>query len=212
MTRYALILLLPFALACGGGDDSDRSYSTAGDVSGIDSPSINLTGADCLAGTWRMDVAESFNLEYINEMIDEQGGGIEMAYGGHSGDAVLTITGDGNAEYQMENLAITINATTPAGEMVTTNMMNGTSSATFAVEGDQLHFEPGDADLTSNVEVTLGGNQIMNSSMDVESLFESSERSMMTFECMGDVLLLDIYETEGGGRLMFKDTRYTRMR
>jgi hypothetical protein len=158
-----------------------------------------------------MDVAESFNLEYINEMIDEQGGGIEMEYGGHSGDAVLTITGDGNAEYQMDNLAITINATTPAGEMVTRNTMNGTSSATFTVEGDQLHFEPGDADLTSNVEVTMGGNQMMNSSMDLESLFESGERSMMTFECMGDVLLLDIYETEEGGRLMFKDTRYTRM-
>ncbi|MDX1439348.1 MAG: hypothetical protein R3284_05545 [Rubricoccaceae bacterium] len=211
MTRYTLLLLLPLALGCGG-DDSDDSYSTAGDVSGIDSPSLNLMGEECLAGTWQMDVGESFNLEYINDMIGEQGGGVEMEFGGHTGDAQLRITDDGNAEYLMDNLAITINATSPVGEMVTTNTMNGTSSATFTVEGDQLHFTPGEADLTSNVQVEMGGNQMMNSSVDVESLFESAERSMMTFECTGDVLLLDIYETDEGGRLMFKDTRYTRMR
>lgn len=211
MTRFSLLLLLPLALGCGGGDDADSSVSTAGDVSGIDSPSINRTGAECLVGTWQMDIEESFNLEYINEMMSQEGASTEMEYGGHSGEAHLTITGDGTAQYQMNNLAITINATSPVGDMTTTNTMNGTSAASYSVEGEELHFEPGEADLTANVEATLGGNQVMNSSMDVESIFESAPNSMMTFECTGDVLLLDIYETPEGGRLMFKDTRYMRV-
>lgn len=211
MTRYALILLLPFALACGGGDDSNDDYSTAGDVSGIDSPSINRTGADCLVGSWEVD-PESINMDGVNAMIDESGGGLTMEFGGATGRGVMTFGSDGSARNTMDNLAITINADSQVGAMEVTTTMNGTADASYEIEGNQLHFVPGEADLNSSARVVLGGREISNSSTDFESLFETAERSMMTFECTGDVLLLDIHKTAEGGRMMFEDARYLRTR
>ncbi len=207
MKRFALLLLLPFAFGCGG--DSDGSTSTAGDVSRIDSPSINRTGGDCLVGSWEVD-PESINMDGVNEMIGEGGGGLTMAFGGASGRGVMAFGADGTARNTMENLAITINADSEIGAMEVTTTMNGTADATYTIDGDQLHFEPGEADLTSGSRVVLGGREISNMSMDLESLFETAERSMMTFECTGDVLLLDIHETAEGGRMMFEDARYLR--
>ncbi len=207
MTRFALILLLPFAFACGSDDSS--GVSAAGDVSQIDSPSINRTGADCLVGSWEVD-PESINMDGVNAMIDESGGGVTMEFGGATGRGVMTFGSDGSARNTMENLALTINADSQVGEMEVTTTLDGTSDATYEIDGDQLHFEPGEADLSSSARVVLGGREIRNSSMDLESFFETAERSLTTFECTGDVLLLDIHESADGGRMMFEDARYVR--
>ena len=210
MNRYLLLLLLPFALGCGDGD-SNGSTSTAGDDSRIDSPSINRTGEDCLVGSWELDPG-SINLDAINEMTGEGSGGLTMSFGGTTGRGVMTFNADGSARSTMDNLAITINTDSQVGEMEVTTTMNGSSDATYTVDSDALHFVPGEASLTSSARVILDGTEISNSAMDLESLFETAERSMTTFTCRGDVLLLDIHETAEGGRLMFEDTRYVRTR
>ncbi|MCH7976817.1 MAG: hypothetical protein IIC18_09755, partial [Bacteroidetes bacterium] len=193
MTRNALILLLPFALACGGGDDSASSYSTAGDVSGIDSPSINRAGADCLAGTWEMDVETSYNMDGVNAMMDEEGGDMKLEFGGSEGRGFMTLGRDGSAEYTMDNLTITINADSPMGEMTMTNTMNGTSTGTYAVDGDTLRFTDGTGNMSTNTSVMFGGRQMSSSSSDLESVFETSDRSLMTYECTGDVLPINVH-------------------
>ena len=210
MTRYALILLLPFALACGGGDDSASSYSTAGDVSGIDSPSINRAGADCLAGTWEMDVETSYNMDGVNAMMDEEGGDMKLEFGGSEGRGFMMLGRDGSAEYTMDNLTITINADSPMGPMTMTNTMNGTSTGTYAVDADTLRFTDGTGNMSTNTSVMFGGRQMSSSSSDLESVFETSDRSLMTYECTGDVLLINVHENADGGSLVFEGMRFVR--
>src|SRR5690606_14579715 len=101
---------------------------------------------------------------------------------------------------------------TPAGEISTTVLMSGTADGRYTVEGDRLLFTPGDANLTTRTRASVGGNEVANTETDLESLFESGERSLTTFTCRGDELLLDIHESAEGGRVLFDDARYTRVR
>ena len=156
-----------------------------------------------------MDAEQSFRPELWDTIAP--GGEVRFEFGGASGRALLTFGPDGATRQTFEAFEITLSGDTAAGEMRTTVQMDGTAEGRYAVEGDRLRFEPGPADLTSRSRASLGGNQIADAEVDLESLFETGERSLTTFTCRGDELLLDIHESAEGGRVLFDDARYTRV-
>lgn len=212
MKQFALILLLPFALACGGDDESNDNYSTAGDVSGIDSPSINLTGANCLIGNWEMDIATSYNMDALNAMMAQEDIAFQAELEGTDGTISMTLNPDGSAESTMDNAVITVNANSPLGEMTVINTMNGTASGSYSVAGDTLNFfGGGDGSMTTNTQVMMGDQQVSNSSSDQDSVFDSSsETTTMTYECTGDVLTIDVSDSAVSEAPVFVDMRFTR--
>ncbi|MCH7975899.1 MAG: hypothetical protein IIC18_05010 [Bacteroidetes bacterium] len=115
-----------------------------------------------------------------------------------------------NNDRHMDNLTITINADSPMGPMTMTNTMNGTSTGTYAVDADTLRFTDGTGNMTTNTEMMMGGRQMSSSSSDLESVFETSDRSLMTYECTGDVLLINVHENADGGGLVFEGMRFVR--
>jgi len=217
MPRLPVLLLALLALsACG--DDPAADPDLGADAPGTDGveegvPPVPdapaLTGAACLLGTWAVDAERSFRPEVWESLAP--GGEVRFEYGGTSGRALLTFEPGGATRQAFEDFALTLNGDTPAGEMSTTVSMSGTAEGRYTVEGDRLLFEPGEADLTTQARVHLGGNVVSNAAMDLESLFEGGERGRTTFICRGDELLLDIHEDAEGGRVLFDDARYTRV-
>lgn len=210
LTRYAfLVFLLPLALACGGAD-SESSQSTAGDVSGIDSPSINRTGTDCLAGTWEMDVEASYNIDAVNAMMDDGGAEMALEMGGSEGRGLMTLGRDGSAEYKMENLAVAINADSRIGAMTVTNTMNGSSTGNYSVDADTIRFANGTGNMSTSTSVTVNGRVVSSTASDFDSVFETSNDNLMTFECAGDVLQIGVQPSPEGDELVFGNLRFAR--
>jgi hypothetical protein len=217
MPRRALLLLSVLAFAA-----CDREAETVDpdleDATGAAAPPApeetapapaGLTRADCLVGTWAMDAEHSFRPETWASLAP--GGDTRFEYGGSSGRALLTFAAGGGARQQFERFSLTLNGDTSAGEMSTTVAFDGAAEGRYAVEGDRLRLTPGEADLTSRVQATVGGRAVSSAEVDVESLFESGEGSLLTFTCRGGELLLDVHESAEGGRVLFDDARYTRV-
>ena len=56
----------------------------------------------------------------------------------------------------------------------------------------------------------VGGGQRSSAYSDLEGVFETSDRSLMTYECTGDVLLINVHENADGGSLVFEGMRVVR--
>ena len=210
MTRLCWILPLLLLVACGDADTTDSDFAEEGETPAVDTPMASAGGADCLLGTWAVDAEHSFRPEVWDDLT-QGSNDVNFEFAGASGQALLTFERGGDARSDFEDFELTIDADTPAGAMSTTVAFDGTAASDYRVEGDQLLFEPGPADLTSHVRASLGGREVMNSTMDFESLFETAERGTMTFDCRGDELLLDISAPESaGGQVMFENARYVR--
>ena len=204
MRRASLLLLALTLAAC------DRDAETVDDFGEGEVPATAAaSNADCLVGTWAVDAEYSFRPEMWDTLMP--GGEVEFAYGGHDGRALLTFGPDGSTRQTFEDFALSIEAETAAGEVLTTVEFDGTAEGRYAVEGDALRFTPGEATLSSRARVSLGGREMATAMDEMESLFENGERTLTTFTCSPDELLFDIHETPEGGRVFFDDARYTRV-
>ncbi|NNF58707.1 MAG: hypothetical protein HKN04_10750 [Rhodothermaceae bacterium] len=210
MSRLCWILPLLLLAACGDADTTDPDFAAEGESPAAAAPMALAGGADCLLGTWAVDAEYSFRPE-VWDNLTQGSDDLNFEFAGASGQALLTFERGGAARSDFNDFEITIDADTPAGAMNTTVALDGTAASSYRVEDDQLLFEPGPAELTSSARATLGGREMMNSTMDFESLFETAERGTMTFDCQGDELLLDISApASAGGQVLFENARYVR--
>ncbi len=215
----ASLLALAAALtltACGSDADAPADAAGAEGAAAAAAPAA-ATGEACLHGTWAADAEHTFRPETFQRLMQGGEGGPDIRLVGTSGRALVTFATDGAMTQRFEDFALSLESAAQGMPLKMTMNMTGANAARYTTEGDRLTFQSdggaGGNTVRATTTVEVGGHTLPPQEMD-SGFFEAHEGdsggTVVTYECHGDELLLDIASDEEAGQVFFNDARYTR--
>jgi hypothetical protein len=152
----SLIAVLAMVLsACGSGTPADTSSNPGGDSAG-NAPAAAAAPA-CPYGKWQLTDFSSY-LFSLQSNLNNMQTSMTISDTGATGTAIMTFNEDGTGSFSADNFVESFTMNFDAGgtpmEIPVTLTMNGTSTANYTVEGDQITFldqAPGDLVIVMNM-------------------------------------------------------------
>jgi hypothetical protein len=155
----SLITVLAMILsACGGTVPTvaGGAEAPAGDAPATEAPAAAETLA-CPYGTWQLTDFSGY-LTSIQSEVSNINSDMTVSDLGATGTAIMTFNEDGTGSFSTDNFiesfTMTINAGGANMDIPITLTMNGTSTANYTIEGDQITFldqDPGDLVIVMNM-------------------------------------------------------------
>jgi hypothetical protein len=150
---YSVLAILVLALSACGGTPPAETGSSAGPAA----------VSSCPVGRWQMADFSGYLMSFQNE-VNSMSSDIQVADLGATGLAVFTFNPDGTSSFSADNFVQNFTMISGAGETsieipITLNI-NGTSTAQYTLEGDQINFTSQDTGDLMVTMVMMGGEPI----------------------------------------------------
>ena len=218
--KASLLALAAVLTLSACGSDADAPGSAAGEAGGESGGAIASArgGEACLVGTWAADPEHTFRPENFQRLMGGGGEGApSIRLTGTSGRALITFEPGGGMNQSFDDFAIMFDADADDMAMKMTMALTGANESRYETEGDRLTFHPdGSPDgntIHGTISMEMGGQTLPPQELDsamFEAQGDNNGGTVVTYECNGDELLLDIATDAASGNMFFRDARYTR--